>query len=294
MGLSLGKHKIAALAVVAVVVLLALITSYRFLHRPSQEEEIPPSMIYFPAPDNLQLSLDKSVYEEYDTVEISVKNISENTAYFPGIFSDDVSFLRWVENDQVWEFYTACSLGVNHLDPTVSAGVLYKLGLEDRSFPPGLYRVRCYFASADFSVVPRSSFIGIITLDKGKGTYVLGEEMTATIENPSGYTLKFMGNRYGMELKRWSDENQDWEPFWPSTNPPPWTVFEADNIVTIKIENTTLNPGEDAVVTFDLNDNFLPGKYIVVSSGWRSSGSNIDGWGTYGVIARAQFEIVAP
>lgn len=220
-------------------------------------------------PENLRLELDKTVYEEYDTIDISVTNLSDRPVQFPvsnigggrgpalsGAWV--ISIKRWREN--AWIYYDTHYLLTTYLSPSMGTGTRYKLGLTNpqRSFPPGRYRVECYGASAEFEIVPRSHFIGTVLLDNGMTFYRQGENVIITLENPSSQKFRF----HSMRLKRWNDVDKDWELVKSQSESKVETI---DNRVTITL-GITLGPGENTQIALDLTD-LSPSRYLVVLIG---------------------------
>lgn len=88
----------------------------------------------------LNVSTDKTLYQQNDDVTITIKNESNETFTF-GNSVYDLYFEKW---NGAWELYTGV-IGlevITHLNASETGEVEYRLGGQtDKPFPPGTYRV---------------------------------------------------------------------------------------------------------------------------------------------------------
>lgn len=98
-------------------------------------------MIINPRYHLLNVTTDKSVYQQNDNITITVKNLSNETVTF-GNSAYDLFFEKW--NGVSWEVYTGV-IGlevITYLNPEEIGEIGYKLGGQtDKPFPQGKYRV---------------------------------------------------------------------------------------------------------------------------------------------------------
>lgn len=88
----------------------------------------------------LNVTTDKTLYQENDNIAITVENLSNDTFTF-GNSVYDLYFEKW--NGESWEFYTGV-IGlevITYLNPEEIAEVSYQMGGQtDKPFFPGKYR----------------------------------------------------------------------------------------------------------------------------------------------------------
>jgi hypothetical protein len=104
-----------------------------------------------PTEADLIVTLNKEIYLRGETMNITIKNISNETVWFTDT-ACNLFFERF--NGVDWEFHTAIigGLMMAPLEPGETADYTWKLGVPLQPFPPGRYRVGTHGVYAQFEV----------------------------------------------------------------------------------------------------------------------------------------------
>ncbi len=100
----------------------------------------------------LIITLDKEAYFQGEVIQITIKNLSNQTVWF----TDTACNLYFEKfNDNCWEFYDAMIGGaaITPLQPKETKQFTWRLGNSGRPYPPGRYRVGTKGVYAEFKVL---------------------------------------------------------------------------------------------------------------------------------------------
>jgi hypothetical protein len=154
-------------------------TAYTFVPKPLPEE-------------CLTITLDKGTYYQGEVMNITIKNISNETIWFT-----DTAYNLFFErfNGQDWEFYDTIIGGaaMTPLKPKQTAQVKWTLGYPGRPYPAGRYRVGTHGVYAEFEVIANmiSAPSDVFILKTDKVSYARGEGVEMTFTNGGDETVYF-------------------------------------------------------------------------------------------------------
>lgn len=105
-----------------------------------------------PAEESLIITLDKERYSQGETMNITIKNISNETIWFTDT-AHNLFFERF--NGVDWKFHDAMIGGaaMTPLEPGKTAWHTWPVGYAGRPYPPGQYRVGTHGVYAEFEVI---------------------------------------------------------------------------------------------------------------------------------------------